>query len=122
MSLRAANPTDLSHPIQCLVDQANHHLQTRNGCGEPRSCREVISDGRDLAVVVGFCRRDADAGFVLERVSCYVSRLCSGTASGLFMRPAATRSSASAAPPYGLRFPSKSFRKRAPEKISPDPP
>src|ERR1035437_2789410 len=52
----------------------------------------------------------------------YVSRLCSGTASGLFMRPAAARSSASAAPPCGLLFPSKSCSDKAPEKISPDPP
>ena len=37
----------------------------------------------------------------------------SGTASGLSMRPAAARSSASAALPCGLRFPSKSWSESA---------
>jgi len=121
MSLRAANPTDLSHLSRHLVEQAKNSLHTRNGGGERRSCRGVIGDAKGLAAVVGFSRGDADEGFALERVCRYVSRLCSGTASGLFMRPAAARSSASAAPPSGLRFPSKSFGKTT-EKISPEPP
>jgi hypothetical protein len=111
MSLRAANPTDLSHLSRRLVEQANNSLQTRNGGGEGRSCRGVISDAKALAAVAGFSRGDADEGFALERVCRYVSRLCSGIASGLFMRPAAARSSASAAPPCGLRFPPNLVRK-----------
>src|ERR1022692_929667 len=122
MSLRTTNPTDLPHLSRRLVEQANDSLHTRNGGGERRSCRGVISDAKGLAAVAGFSRGDADEGFALERVCRYVSRLCSGTASGLFMRPAAARSSASAAPPCGLRFPSKSCSDKAPEKISPDPP
>jgi hypothetical protein len=34
--------------------------------------------------------------------------ICSVTASGQYLRPAAARSSASAAPPFGLRYPDKS--------------
>jgi hypothetical protein len=49
MSLRAANPTDLSHLSRRLVEQANNSLQTRNGGGEGRSCRGVISDAKGLA-------------------------------------------------------------------------
>jgi hypothetical protein len=121
MSLRVTNPADSPHLFRRLVEQANNSLHTRNGGGERRSCRGVISDAKGLAAVAGFSRGDADEGFALERVCRYVSRLCSGTASGLFMRPAAARSSASAAPPSGLRFPSKSFGKTT-EKISPEPP
>src|ERR1700733_14434608 len=87
MSLRLTNPTDLSHLSRRLVEQANNSLQTGNGGGERRSCRGVISDARGLAAVAGFSRGDADEGFALERVCRYVSRLCSGIASGLFMRP-----------------------------------
>ena len=117
MSLRATNPTDLPHLSRRLVEQANNSLHTRNGGGECRSCRGVISDAKGLAAVAGFSRGDADEGFALERVCRYVSRLCSGTASGLFMRPAAARSSASAAPPCGLRFPSKSCSERPPKRF-----
>ena len=117
MSLPAANPTDLPHLSRRLVEQPNNSLQARNGGGERRSCRGVISDAKGLAAMAGFSRGDADEGFALERVCRYVSRLCSGTASGLFMRPAAARSSASAAPPCGLRFPSKSCSERTPKRF-----
>ena len=117
MLLHAATPTDLPHLSRRLVEQANNSLHTRNGGGELRSCRGVISDAKGLATVAGFSRGDADEGLALERVCRYVSRLCSGTASGLFMRPAAARSSASAAPPCGLRFPSKSCSQRAPKRF-----
>jgi len=117
MLLRATNPTDLPHLSRRLVEQANNSLQTRSGGGERESCRGVISDPKGHVAVAGFSRGDADEGFALERVCRYVSRLCSGTASGLFMRPAATRSSASAAPPCGLRFPSKSCSERTPKRF-----
>jgi hypothetical protein len=117
MSLRAANPTDLLHLPRRLAEQANNSFQTRNGGGERRSCRGVISDAKGLAAVAGFSRGDADEVFALERVCRYVSRLRSGTASGLFMRPAAARSSASAAPPCGLRFPSNSCPEKPPKRF-----
>src|SRR5271169_5433901 len=116
MSLRVTNPTDSPHLSRRLVEQANNSLHTRNGGGERRSCRGVISDAKGLAAVAGFSRGDADEGFALERVCRYVF-LCSGTASGLFMRPAAARSSASAAPPSGLWFPSKSCSERPPKRF-----
>src|ERR1022692_3657325 len=48
MSLRVANPTDSPHLSRRLVEQANNSLHTRNGGGELRSCRGVISDARAL--------------------------------------------------------------------------
>jgi hypothetical protein len=56
MSLRATNPTDLPHLPRRLVEQANNSLQTRNGGGERRSCRGVISDAKGLAALAGFSR------------------------------------------------------------------
>src|SRR5271156_4838801 len=117
MSLRVTNPTDSPHLSRRLVEQSNQSLSTCNDGGERRSGRGVISDAKGLAAVAGFSRGDADEGFALERVCRYVSRLCSGTASGLFMRPAAARSSASDAPPCGLRFPSKSCPERTPKRF-----
>ena len=74
MSLPAANPTDLPHLSRRLVEQANNSLQARNGGGERRSCRGVISDAKGLVAMAGFSRGDADEGFALERVCRYVSR------------------------------------------------
>lgn len=53
---------------------------------------------------VGLSKEQRDWGVHLC-VSNYESRSCSVTASGPNRRPAARRSSASATPPYGLRFP-----------------
>ena len=68
MSLRATNPTDLPHLSRRLVEQANNSLQARNGGGERRSCRGVISDAKGLAAMAGFSRGDADEAFALECV------------------------------------------------------
>src|ERR1039458_9737278 len=87
MSLRATNPTDLPHLSRRFVEQATNSFQARNGGSERRSCRGVISDAKGLASVAGFSRGDADEGLALERVCRYVSRLCSGTASGLSCAP-----------------------------------
>src|ERR1035441_6072435 len=48
MSLRVTNPTDSPHLSRRLVEQANNSLHTRNGGGERRSCRGVISDAKVL--------------------------------------------------------------------------
>jgi hypothetical protein len=56
MSLPAANPTDFPHLSRRLVEQANNSLQARNGGGERRSCRGVISDAKGLAAMAGFSR------------------------------------------------------------------
>ena len=117
MSFRAANPAGFSHLSPCLMERANKSYSTCNGGGELRPSYGVLGGSKVPAMAADFLRQYADDGFALERVCRYVSRLCSGTASGLFMRPAATRSSASAAPPYGLRFPSKSCSERAPKRF-----
>ena len=117
MSISAANPAGLPHVSLCIVGLANESAPRCNGGGELHpSCDGHASSERAL-IVVAFRSQGADENFALKSVCRYVSRLCSGTASGLFMRPAAARSSASAAPPCGLRFPSKSCSERAPKRF-----
>ena len=117
MSISAANPAGLPHVSLCTLDLANESAPRCNGGGELHlSCYGHASSERAL-IVVAFRSQCADENFALKSVCRYVSRLCSGTASGLFMRPAATRSSASATPPCGLRFPSKSCSERTPKRF-----
>ena len=117
MSFLAVNPADFSDLSPCLVEQANKSLPTCNGGGDLRPSYNGHARSNRTAMAVNFGSQRADDNFALERVCRYVSRLCSGTASGLFMRPAAARSSASAAPPCGLRFPSKSCSESAPKRF-----
>ena len=117
MSISAANPAGLPHVSLSMVERANESLPRLNGGSELHpSCDGHASSNRAL-VAVAFHSRCADENFALEFVCRFVSRLCSGTASGLFMRPAAARSSASAVPPCGLRFPSKSCSERPPKRF-----
>jgi hypothetical protein len=117
MSISAANPAGLPHVSLSMLERANKSLPRFNGGGGLHpSCDGHASSNRAV-IAVAFHRQCADENFVLERVYRFVSRLCSGTASGLFMRPAAARSSASAAPPCGLRFPSKSCSERTPKRF-----
>src|ERR1019366_515683 len=122
MSISAANPAGLPHVSLSMLERANKSLPRFNGGGELHSSCDGHASSNRAVIAVAFCSQRADDNFALARVCRYVSRLCSGTASGLFMRPAAARSSASAAPPCGLRFPSKSCSERTPKKISPEPP
>ena len=117
MSISAANPAGLPHVSLSMLERANKSLPRFNGGGElhPSCGGHAISNRAPIAVA--FNGQCADEHFALERVCRFLSRLCSGTASGLFMRPAAARSSASAAPPCGLRFPSKSCSERAPKRF-----
>jgi hypothetical protein len=108
MSLPAANPTDLPH----LSSSRTTASRPATAVASVDLVEESSATRRDLPLSRASLARTPDEGFALERVCRYVSRLCSGTASGLFMRPAAARSSASAAPPCGLRFPSKSCSER----------
>ena len=117
MSISAANPAGLPYVPLCLVSLANESAPRSSGGGELYlSCTGLASLERAPITVV-FRSQCTDEDFALKRVCRYVSRLCSGTASRLFMRPAAARSSASAAPPCGLRFPSKSCSQRAPKRF-----
>ena len=117
MSLLAANPADFTHLSPRLVEQANNSLPTCNGGSGLRPSYGGHAGSNRTAIAVNFRSQCADENFALERVCRDVSRLCSGTASGLFMRPAAARSSASATPPCRLRFPSKSCSERAPKRF-----
>ena len=117
MSISAANPAGLPHVSLSMLERANKRLPRFNGGGELHPPCVGHARSKGAVIAVAFHRQCADENFALERVCRFVSRLCSGTASGLFMRPAAARSSASAAPPCGLRFPSKSCSERTPKRF-----
>src|SRR6202043_3249297 len=102
----------LPHVSLSMLERANKSLPRFNGGGELHPSCDVHASSNRAVIAVAFHRQCADENFALERVCRYVSRLCSGTASGLFMRPAAARSSVSAARPSGLRFPSNSCWER----------
>ena len=117
MSISAANPAGLLHVFLRMLERANKSLPRCNAGGELYpSCLGHASSNRAVIAVV-FCSQCACKDFALKSVCRSVSRFCSGTASELFMRPAATRSSASAAPPCGLRFPSKSCSERTSKRF-----
>ena len=118
MSLCSYNPTGISLLYAHPMERANPSLSTRNGDGRVLSSCGVLSVAKKAAFAV----RTSRANTQTTTTFCYgstvrVSRHCSGTASGQFMRPAAARSSASATPPCGLRFPSKSCSERAPKRF-----
>jgi hypothetical protein len=117
MSISAANPAGLPHVSLCTGGLANESAPRCNGGGEPHLSCDGHANSEPAPTVVAFRSQRADETFALKTVCRFVSRLCSGTASGLFMRPAAARSSASAAPPCGLRFPSKSCSQREPKRF-----
>ena len=111
MSFHAANPAGFPHLSLCLVERANKSLSTRNDGGELRpSCGGHASSNR-TAIAVDFRSQCADENFALERVCRYVSRLCSVTASGLFLRPAALGLLLRLRRPSGLGFPPNQVRK-----------
>ena len=117
MSISAANPAGLPNVSLCVVGLANESAPRSNGGGELHLYCTGHANSERAPTVVAFRSQCANENFALKRVCRFVSRLCSGTASGLFMRPAAARSSASAAPPCGLRFPSKSCSQKAPNRF-----
>ena len=117
MSISAANPAGLPHVSQCVVDLANESAPRSNEGGELHPSCDGHTNSERALTVVAFRSQCAHEGFAVKSVCRYVSRLCSGTASGLFMRPAAAPSSASAAHPCGLRFPSQSCSQRAPKRF-----
>src|ERR1700722_660522 len=88
MSIYAANPGGLPHVSLRLVELANKSLQTRNGAGEHRPFFGGHACSNRIAIAARFRSQCADEHSGLERVCRYVFRLCSGTATGLFLRPA----------------------------------
>jgi hypothetical protein len=107
MSHHAANSAAQSHssPKAPSVPIPSH--EGRDGLGSKPSSIGVLAGRRWTAVRTIFYRRDVKSDFGAMRV--LPPRIPSSTrdhASGLIRRPAARRSSASASPPSGLRFPS----------------
>jgi hypothetical protein len=85
--------------------------EERNGSGERPSFEGNLANKIELRFGRTSAAEKRESDFGPERCVRLVSRLCTVTASGLNQRPAARRSSASTASPFGLRFPA-----------SPDPP
>ena len=107
MSFYAANPAGFSHLSPCTVGRANKSLPTRYSGGDLRPLCSAHACSNRAAVAADFFRQDADENFALERVCRYVSRLCSGTASGLFLRPAALGLLLLVPRPFGVTVPPK---------------
>ena len=85
--------------------------EERNGIGERPSFSGTLASCNELRFGRTFAAEKREDDFGPEGFIRLVSLLCTVTASGPIRRPAARRSSASTASPFGLRFPA-----------SPDPP
>ena len=122
MSFHAANPAGFSDLSLCLAEQANKSLSTRNCGGELRPSYGGHARSNRAAMAAHFRCQAADENFALARVCRYVSRLCSGTASGLFHAPCGSSlfcfGCAALRVTVSLQI---LFGKNA-EKISPEPP
>src|SRR5260370_41349322 len=87
MCISAANPAGLPQVSLWMVGLANESAPSCNGGGELHPYCDGHANSERALVVVAFRSQCAHEDFVLKSVCRYVSRLCSGTASGLFMRP-----------------------------------
>jgi hypothetical protein len=117
MSVQAANPVAPPQLSLCAIKQATECLPARKGGYRQRSSYGAMARSRAAEMAGDFCSRNADENFAPCVSAGSYPAVCSVTASGPFMRPAATRSSASAAPSFGLRFPSKSCSGSAPKRF-----
>ena len=123
MSTFAANPAGLPHLSPRAPGGAGEQepsdvqrrWRTSPLCGGHASSNRAV-------IAVAFCGQRADDNFTLARVCRYVSRLCSGTASGLFHAPCGSSlfcfGCAALRVTVSLQI---LFGKNA-EKISPEPP
>jgi len=107
----APNQAAQPHLFQKASSAPSMSGEERNGSGERPSFYGTQASSDDLRFGRTFAAEKRNADFGPEGFIRLVSRLCTVTASGLNRRPAARRSSASTASPFGLRFPA-----------SPDPP
>src|ERR1700679_131763 len=123
MSISAANPAGQPQVSLCIVRLANESAPCCNGGGElhPYSYCDGHANSERAPIVVAFSSLCAHETFVLESVCRYVSRLGSGTASGLFMRPAAVRSSASPCAALRVMVSLQILFRNSAEKISREP-
>lgn len=132
MSRLAANPAAAFHLSLRMVELAGQSLATGNGDGQCAALLEYPPVRETLRL-----RQTSSTGMRMKTLLRHVSAVlypafCSVTASGLFMRPAAARSSASASHPSkstpdlpgtpitprcGLRLPSKSSSESTPKRF-----
>jgi hypothetical protein len=83
MPVSAANPSPFSHPLPCMVEQANPSPLTRNYAGGLRSSEGVFGCRKRAARTVDFRTQDADENFALRYVSLQCNPVsCSVTAPG----------------------------------------
>jgi hypothetical protein len=111
MHHHAPNPAAQPHLSLNAFTASSLSCEERNGSGETPSFEGTLANKIELRFGRTSAAEKRESDFGPERFIRLVSRLCTVTASGLNRRPAARRSSASATPPFGLRFPA-----------SPDPP
>ena len=124
MLRHTANPAAFFHLSPYMAEQSNIGLPACNCGGGQRSSFELFGRPNGAAVAGHFRSQNADEDFAAAWVCRSYPALESVTASGLIMRPAAARSSASFAVANALRVTVSLqilFGKYA-EKISPDPP
>ena len=122
MSISAANPAGPPHVSLCTVDLANERLPRFNGGGELHPSWNGHASSELALVAVAFRSQCANEDFALKSVCRFVSRLCSGTASGLFMRPAAARSFCFGCAALRVTVSLQILFGKNAEKISPEPP
>jgi hypothetical protein len=121
MSFRAANPAGFSHLSPCLVELANKSISTCNGGGKLRSSYGGHADSNRPAIAANF-RSQVQMKTLLWGVSAVVyPAFVRAPLRGLLMRPAAARSSASAAALRVTVSLQILFGNNA-EKICPEPP
>ena len=122
MSISAANPAGPPHVSLCTVDLANERAPKRDGGGELHPSCDGHASLERAPITVAFRSQGAHEDFVLKSVCRFVSRLCSGTASGLFMRPAAARSFCFGCAALRITVSLQILFAKSVEKISPEPP
>jgi hypothetical protein len=111
MHHHAPNPAAQPHLSLNAFIEPSLSCEERNSNSERPSFYGTQASSTELRFGRTFAAEKQEDDFGPEGFIRLVSRLCTVTASGPIRRPAARRSSASTASPFGLRFPA-----------SPDPP
>jgi hypothetical protein len=114
MSSSAVNPFGFFLVLADKIVQATQVVLTRRSV---RPCSLGALRSSEVAAMATNVPRQGTDETLLWDLSAVLFPASSVTASGDNQRPAATRSSASATPPSGLRFPSKSCSARTPKRF-----